>query len=103
MKGTTSWYSVKSCLREGTSGIMANGKKLQDDAFTCASWDFPFGTRLRIIAVDSGRIVEVIVTDRGPAKRLYKRGRILDLSQAAFISLAPLSRGIIKVEIEKLS
>jgi rare lipoprotein A len=81
---------------------MANGKPLQDEALTCASWDYPFGTRLRILAEASGRSVEVTVTDRGPAKRLYKKGRIVDLSRAAFAKLAPLSCGIITVKIKEV-
>ena len=35
-----SYYTKASCLREGTSGIMANGKVLRDEGFTAASWDY---------------------------------------------------------------
>ena len=49
------------------------------------------------------RTVQVIVTDRGPAKCLYRQGRILDLSKAAFAKLAPLSQGVIQVEITPLA
>ena len=103
--GIASYYTVESCKREGTSGIMANGKPLNDKAFTCASWLYPFGTRLLVVNSVSGERVEVEVTDRGPAKKLVEQGRIIDLSKAAFESLAPLSWGLIHVctfKIEKV-
>lgn len=103
--GTASYYTVASCQREGTSGIMANGRKLNDEAFTAASWDYHFGTRLavcRTYRTDRGNCVQVVVTDRGPAKHLYRNGRILDLSRSAFEALAPLREGIIKVTVEVL-
>jgi rare lipoprotein A (peptidoglycan hydrolase) len=99
---TASWYSVKSCLKEGTSGIMANGRKLNDQALTCAAWHYKFGTRLKITNVDNLKSVTVTVTDRGPAKRLVKAGRVIDLSVAAFKELAPLSKGIITITVEEV-
>jgi len=101
--GTASWYDYESCRREGTSGrFTANGSRFDPEALTCASWDFAFGTRLRIINTRTGRAVIVTVNDRGPAKRLYRRGRIIDLSRAAFAQLAPLSRGVIKIRVERI-
>ena len=102
--GLASWYNRASCRREGTSGIMANGRALDDEAYTAASWDYPFGTTLRVCVASHqpNHCILVEVADRGPARRLYKRGRILDLSQAAFEALAPLSQGIIAVTIEQV-
>ena len=40
--GTASYYTVASCAREGTSGIMANGRRLNDEKLTAASWFYPF-------------------------------------------------------------
>ena len=99
---TASYYTVESCLREGTSGIMANGRKLDDTKKTCAMWGYPFGTQVQVTNINNGRSVLVTVTDRGPAKRLVKKGRIIDLSKKAFTILAPLSQGIIPVEIKIL-
>ena len=99
-EGTASWYSVESCRREGTSGIMANGRPFNDQALTAASWDYPFGTRL--LVRHATRAVVVTVMDRGPNKRLYAAGRILDLSPKAFEALALLSEGVIHVTIEAL-
>lgn len=96
---TASWYSVSSCLREGTTGIMANGKKLDDSALTAASWNYPFGTLLTVQNLNNNKCVVVEVTDRGPNKSLYRKGRIIDLSKAAFSSVANLDDGIIPVAI----
>lgn len=99
--GTVSWYSRASVLAEGNSGVMANGQALDDQAFTAASWDYPFNTPLRITG-STGTSVTCVVTDRGPARKLYRAGRILDLSQACFQALAPLSRGVIPVTVEQV-
>lgn len=98
---TASWYSEASCRREGTSGIMANGRKLNDNNLTCASWDYSFGTRLAVRNLHNGKIVFVTVTDRGPVKRLYRQGRVLDLSKAAFAAIADLKQGIIEIAVER--
>ena len=96
--GTASWYSVASAKAEGCSGVTASGDPLDDNGYSCASWDYPFGTVLKVTHGD--RVVYVLVNDRGPARRLYEQGRRWDLSRRAFERLAPLSAGVIAVEIE---
>lgn len=100
-KGTASYYTHASTIKEGNLGIMANGKKMKDNAMTCASWFYPFGTVLTVRNLDNGKIVQVVVTDRGPSKRLVKKGRIIDLSAGSFKKLASLKQGIIKVAVSK--
>ena len=97
---TASWYSVESCKREGTSGICANGEVLDDEAYTCAVWDKKFGTKLKVTNLENGLSVIVVVKDRGPAKRLVRQGRVIDLSRGAFSKIADLKMGIIKVKVE---
>lgn len=99
---TASWYSYESCIKEGSLGVMANGKVLDDSRFTAASWDYDFGTRLQITNLNNRKTVVVEITDRGPSKRLYRQGRVLDLSMAAFKALAPLKDGVIPVSIERM-
>lgn len=99
---TASWYSVKSCLKEGTTGIMANGRKLDDQRYTAASWDYPFGTTLKVTNLQNKRSVVVEISDRGPARRLYARGRVLDLSVAAFEAIGDLKQGVIPIAIERV-
>ena len=102
--GTASWYDRESCRREGTSGVTASGEELHSERdYTCAIWKLngkpvPFGTVLKVTHGD--RAVWVRCTDRGPSKRLVKRGRIIDLSKRAFERLAPLSAGVIEVTVE---
>ena len=76
---------------------MANGKIFDKNALTCAHNKYPFGTKLRVSY--KGKSVIVTVTDRGGFNKL---GRVIDLSEGAFKKLAPLSKGLIKVKIEKL-
>jgi len=102
-KGTASWYSYESCRKEGTSGrYTANGERFDHHALTCASWHYKFGTALKVTNRDTGKWVLVRVNDRGPAKRLVRKGRIIDLSKAAFAKLAPLKAGVIKVLVEEV-
>ncbi len=97
-----SWYSEESCRREGTSGVMANGRKFKSKELTAASWDYPFGTRILVTNERNNRSVIVTITDRGPNKKLYKAGRKIDLSEGAFSKIANLREGVITVSVEKL-
>ena len=98
--GTATWYSVESCRREGTSGIMANGQRLDDKKFTAASWFYRSGTKVRITNTRNKKSVIAIVCDRGPAKRLVREGKIIDLSVSAFKTIAELEDGVISVKVE---
>ncbi len=100
--GEASYYTIASCLKESGQYQMANGQMLNDSALTCASWQYKFGTKLLIVNKDNGKSVIVSVTDRGPAKRLVRQGRIIDLSKGAFLALASLDKGIIRVKVEKI-
>ena len=46
--------------------------------------------------------VIVTVNDRGPAWRLVRQGRTIDLSSVAFAKLADPKLGLIRVKITKL-
>lgn len=92
--GTASWYGPECHGKR-----MANGQYFNMHKLTCASWNYEFGTKLRVTNMDTCKSVIVEVTDRGPNKRL---GRIIDLSRAAFQSIADLKVGLIQVKVEKL-
>lgn len=101
LTGQASWYSTKECrTRKNPKCLTASGEPLDDTAMTCAMWNVPMGTRLRVTA--GGRSVIVRVNDRGPAMRLVAQGRIVDLSKAAFARLADTRRGVIDVTVEVL-
>jgi rare lipoprotein A len=99
-----SWYSHASLIKEGTrkageAQIMANGKRFNENALTCASRDYPLGTILRITNKANNRFVLVKVTDRIGYRFKNKR---IDLSKKAFKMLSSLRKGIIVVEIERI-
>ncbi|MCM8760669.1 MAG: septal ring lytic transglycosylase RlpA family protein [Candidatus Omnitrophica bacterium] len=76
---------------------MANGKAFDPEKRTCASWFYDFGTVLTVKSLDTGRTTEVIVTDRGPNRRLVKKGRVIDLSKRAFEDICNPAKGLTKV------
>jgi len=74
----------------------ANGEKFNPKALTAAHRTLPFGTRLRVTNVATGRSVTVRVNDRGP----YIPGRVVDVSYSAAESLGIVGRGIAKVKLD---
>ena len=89
-----SWYGD-----EHRGQLMANGHRFNPDKLTAASWFYPLGTKVVVACDDRSVIVEI--TDRGPAKRLVREGRTIDLSYAAFEKLADPDVGLIDVTIKK--
>jgi rare lipoprotein A (peptidoglycan hydrolase) len=69
------------------------------DKLTTASRKYPKGTKLRVVAVNSGQSVDVIVNDYGPNALT---GIDLDLNVPAFKLIAPLGAGKIKVKYYKI-
>jgi len=76
----------------------ASGEVFDPDALTAASPSLPFNTRVKVTNVANGKSVVVRINDRGP----YTRGRCLDLSRAAFGSIASLGSGVVDVRYEAL-
>lgn len=64
-----------------------------------ASRQFPKGTRLRVVAVNSGKSVDVVVNDYGPSAGT---GVALDLNSVAFSQIAPLGAGKIEIKFYKI-
>lgn len=73
----------------------SNGERYDPKKMTAANRTLPFGTRLRVTRVDTGKSVVVRVNDRGP---FGKRRRILDLSRAAAEQLDMIGPGHAEVE-----
>jgi len=96
-----SWYSEASCKKEGTSGThTASGERFDEDAMTGAMWDIPFGTIVKVTNTSTSKYVYITINDRGPSRKLVKKGRIIDLSKGAFKKIADLKQGIISVKVE---
>jgi rare lipoprotein A len=80
------------------SSRTASGERLNPDELTAAHPSLPFGTRVRVTSVDTGRSVVVRVNDRGP----FIKGRALDVSYSAARQLDMTQRGVAKVKMEVL-
>lgn len=78
--------------------LTASGERFDQGALTAAHRTLPFGTHVRVINTRNGKSVVVRINDRGP----FVRGRIIDLSKAAFQSIASTRSGIIRVRLEKV-
>jgi rare lipoprotein A len=87
-------HGVASFYTEGTQ--TANGEKFDTNELTAAHPTLPFGTRLRVTNVATGRSVTVRVNDRGP----YVPGRVVDVSYAAAETLGMVGGGIAKVKLD---
>jgi len=99
--GQASYYTIKSCQREGCSGVWtASGERYNEKDFTCALRSHKFGEFYRVTNLENGRSIIVRHNDYGPSKRLSKR--IIDLTPAAFQELGGGTKGLIEVQVEKL-
>ena len=74
----------------------ANGEAFDGRALTAAHPTLPFGTRVRVTSLASGRSVTVRINDRGP----FVPGRVIDVSQAAAEELGMVGRGVTKVKLD---
>lgn len=99
-QGTASWYSRYD---PGVLKTTANMEIFNHDDLTCAMWGIPFGAKLRVTNLENDKSVVVRVNDRGPARRLVRQGRLIDLSKKAFSKIASLDEGLVEVEISVLS
>lgn len=91
--GDASFYGAKHHGRRTASGEVFDASDL-----TAAHRRLPFGTRVRVTNLENGRNVVVEVNDRGP----FVRGRIIDLSRAAFRQIADVSDGVVRVRVQVL-
>lgn len=74
----------------------ASGEKFDKHELTAAHRTLPFGTRLRVTDVTTGRSVTVRVNDRGP----FVRGRVVDVSASAAETLGITAKGVAKVKLD---
>ncbi|MEJ2182516.1 MAG: septal ring lytic transglycosylase RlpA family protein [Nitrospirota bacterium] len=87
---TASWYGP------GFDGNpTASGELYDMNALTCAHKSLPFGARLMVTSLRTGRSVQVVVNDRGP----FVRGRDLDLSRAAAEEIGLIGPGTDRVRV----
>jgi rare lipoprotein A len=87
-------YGVASFY--GSGERTANGEKFNPRDMTAAHRHLPFGTRVRVTDVKTGKSVTVRINDRGP----FIAGRIVDVSPAAAEQLGMVGRGIAQVKLD---
>ncbi|WP_298253581.1 septal ring lytic transglycosylase RlpA family protein [Bradyrhizobium sp.] len=87
-------HGIASFYTEGQQ--TASGEKFDTHDLTAAHPTLPFGTRLRVTNMATGRSVTVRVNDRGP----YVPGRIVDVSRSAANALGMVESGTAKVKLD---
>lgn len=91
--GVASFYGERWNNRKTASGEIFNTEKL-----TAAHKTLPFGTKVKVTNLNNGKSVVVKINDRGP----FIKGRVIDLSKAAFREIETIGKGVTKVNIEIL-
>jgi rare lipoprotein A len=89
--GKASFYGDKHQSKKTASGEIYDQHLL-----TAAHRSIAFGTKVKVTNTENGRDVVVKINDRGP----YAKGRVIDLSRAAFDAIASRSSGVVEVKIE---
>jgi peptidoglycan lytic transglycosylase len=88
-------YGLASYYSESAERT-ASGERFNARELTAAHRTLPFGTRVRVTNVKTGRTVTVRINDRGP----FVRGRIIDVSRSAAESLGMVGAGVAKVKLD---
>jgi rare lipoprotein A len=88
--GKASYYAEKYQNRK-----TASGERFNNYLLTAAHKSLPFGTKVIVTNINNGKTVMVSINDRGP----YVKGRIIDLTQAAFSKIESIDKGLAEVKI----
>ncbi len=91
--GLASYYATKFEGRRTASGAV-----YRRDAMTAAHRSLPFGTRVRVTRLATGKSVVLVVNDRGP----FRKGRIVDVSRCAAEQLDLVRAGVARVRLDVL-
>ena len=89
-RGIASYYSGYYQGRQTASGV-----RFSNSSNMCAHKTLRFGTVVTVRNLRTGATARCRIADRGP----YVSGRVIDLSQSTFSQIAPLSQGLVNVEI----
>lgn len=85
---------VASFYTEGRQ--TASGEHFDPHELTAAHRSLPFGTRLQVTNVSTGKSVVVRVNDRGP----FVKGRLVDVSYSAAQALGMVNSGVADVKVD---
>ena len=73
----------------------ANGERFNPNGMTAAHRTLPFGTRVQVTDIKTGRSVVVRINDRGP----FIRNRVIDLSLGAARVVGLQRSGVARVKV----
>ena len=91
--GKASWYGSEGGSRT------ANGERYNPNGLTAAHRTLPFGTKVRVTSLKTGKSAIVRINDRGP----FIRNRIIDVSAATAAAIGIKGDGIGEVKMEVLA
>jgi rare lipoprotein A len=91
--GKASWYGAESGPKT------ANGERFNPNGLTAAHRTLPFGTKVRVTSIKTGKSVVLRINDRGP----FHTSRILDVSVGAAEAIGIKQDGIGQIRMEVLS
>lgn len=92
--GLATWYNPD---------YNALGEVYRQGEFTCAMRKRNFGKKLLVCNKESNKCVVVKHDDFGPAFYHFTTGKIIDLSRDAFLKIADLEKGVIRVRIGEIN
>jgi len=90
--GLASWYVSKHT---------ASGEAYKESLFSCALRKRDFGRYYRVCNLANNRCAVVKHNNFGPSRAMFNKGRIIDLSKEAFLRIADLEDGVIRVSVEE--
>jgi rare lipoprotein A len=90
--GQASWYGSEAGSKT------ASGERYNPNGLTAAHRTLPFGTKVRVTSLKTGKAVTVRINDRGP----FIRRRIIDVSAGAAEAIGIKSDGVGQVRMDVL-
>ncbi|PSB57856.1 hypothetical protein C7B77_06925 [Chamaesiphon polymorphus CCALA 037] len=90
--GQASWYGSEAGSKT------ASGERYNPRGLTAAHRTLPFGTKVRVTNLSTGKVVVVRINDRGP----FHRHRSIDISAGAAEVIGLKSQGVGRVKMEVL-
>jgi rare lipoprotein A len=90
--GQASWYGIEG------GPETASGERYNPNGLTAAHRTLPFGTKVRVTSIKTGKVVTVRINDRGP----FHSRRIIDVSAGAAEVIGIKDDGIGDVRLEVL-